>query len=42
MKMVDRDEPLGAFARGGIHAGHHRKPASQRAQEAAAAAGICA
>lgn len=42
MRLVDRDQPLGAFARGGIHAGHHGKPTGRRAQEAAAAAGICA
>ena len=42
MRLVDQDEPLGTFAKDALHAGQHHKPASQRAKDAAAAAGICA
>jgi LCP family protein required for cell wall assembly len=42
MRLVGHDRPLGAFARGGLRAGHHHKPASERAREAAAEAGVCA
>jgi LCP family protein required for cell wall assembly len=42
MRLVDHDQPLGAFAKGALHAGKHHKPPSRSAQDAAAAAGVCA
>ena len=42
MKVVDRDAPLGAFARGSSHAGHQPRHPSADARAQAAAAGTCA
>jgi LCP family protein required for cell wall assembly len=42
MRIVDRDQPLGVFTRGSLHAGHSSKPPSAPAKAAAAAAGVCA
>jgi hypothetical protein len=42
MRIVDRDEPLGAFRRGSTDAGHSHKPPSAAATAQAEAAGVCA
>jgi LCP family protein required for cell wall assembly len=42
MRIVDRDQPLGAFKRGSTNAGHSHKPPSEAAKAQAAAAGVCA
>jgi LCP family protein required for cell wall assembly len=42
MRIVDRDEPLGAFRRGSTNAGHSHKPPSAAVKAQAAAAGVCA
>ena len=42
MKLVNRDQPLGAFSRGSISAGHGPKHPSAAAKAQAAAAGVCA
>jgi LCP family protein required for cell wall assembly len=42
MRIVDRDQPLGAFTRGSTHAGHSHGPPSEAAKARAAAAGVCA
>jgi LCP family protein required for cell wall assembly len=42
MRIVDRDQPWGAFTRGSLNAGHRPKHASEEAKAQAAAAGVCA
>jgi LCP family protein required for cell wall assembly len=42
MRLVDQDEPLGAFRKGSLAPGHSGKRPSEQAEAAAAAAGICA
>ena len=42
MKLVGRDEPLGALAKGSVQPGHRTGHASAAAKAAAAAAGVCA
>jgi LCP family protein required for cell wall assembly len=42
MRLVDQDEPLGAFRKGSVAAGQDGKRPSEQAKAAAAAAGICA
>jgi LCP family protein required for cell wall assembly len=42
MKLVDQDEPLGAFTRGSLNAGHRPRHPSAQARAEAAAAGTCA
>jgi LCP family protein required for cell wall assembly len=42
MRIVDRDQSLGAFTRGSTHAGRSGKPPGEAAKAQAAAAGVCA
>lgn len=42
MRVVDRDQPLGAFSRGSVGVGHHPRHPSAAAKARAAAAGVCA
>jgi LCP family protein required for cell wall assembly len=42
MRIVDHDQPLGAFTRGSVSAAHRPRHPSEAAKAAAAAAGVCA